>query len=257
IPSKSRETTRGAVYWKATLFPVERPITSTMVCGSRPAFAPRTSASMTAIRPTWASILLTSFITSPWPTGPRWMTSAAMASRTGWAFSIAGAWPPTNAFNVPSFAPCSMPLTGASIRSTPRAASFVHLLHCRGVDGAHADHDIAGLRSLDKAAGADNDLFSLRGGVDHRDDPLRARRDIGRTRPDLCTERGNSRVFLVIDVVSHQRVPGLQNVRGHRAPHHSEANKSDGFFSGVPAQGTLLRWSVVSSPSPRSDMLAA
>jgi len=53
------------------------------------------------------------------------MTSAAMALRTGWAFSTAKASPPTNAFSVPNFAPCSMPLTGASIKSTPLAASFL------------------------------------------------------------------------------------------------------------------------------------
>ena len=96
-----------------------------------------------------------------------------------------------------------------------------------------------GLRSLDKAASADKDFFSLRGGVDHRDDPLCARGDIGRAGRELCTERGDALAFLAIDVVGHERVPGLQNVRGNRAPHHSEADKSDGVFSGVTAQDTL------------------
>ena len=120
-----------------------------------------------------------------------------------------------------------------------RSELLMHLLHRRGVDSAHADHDIAGLRLVDKAASADNDFFSLRGGVDHRDDPLCARGDIGRAGRELCTERGDALAFLAIDVVGHERVPGLQNVRGNRAPHHSEADKSDGVFSGVTAQDTL------------------
>jgi len=120
-----------------------------------------------------------------------------------------------------------------------RSELLMHLLHRRGVDSAHADHDIAGLRLVDKAASADDDLFRLRGGVDHRDDPLRARGDIGGAGRDLCTKCGNALIFLAIDIIRHERVPGLQNVRGHRAAHHSEADKSDGIFSGVAAQGTL------------------
>jgi hypothetical protein len=63
--------------------------------------------------------------------------------------------------------------------------------------------------------------------------PLRARGDVGRAGCELRTER--ALVFLAVDVVSHKRVRGLQNVRGHRAAHHSEADKSDGLFSGLAA----------------------
>src|SRR6516164_2530779 len=180
MPSKSRDTTRGAVYWKATLFPVAWPITSTMVCGSRPAFAPRTSASMTAIRPTWASMLLTSFITSPCPMDD--LRSHGLEDGLGFLDCQGIA--------------ADKRLQRSKLRTLLHAANrrvdqvdssrselLMHLLHRRGVDSAHADHDIAGLRLVDKAASADDDLFRLRGGVDHRDDPARERRHRrGRTR---------------------------------------------------------------------------
>src|SRR6516164_3471533 len=144
MPSKSRDTTRGAVYWKATLFPVAWPITSTMVCGSRPAFAPRTSASMTAIRPTWASMLLTSFITSPCPMDD--LRSHGLEDGLGFLDCQGIA--------------ADKRLQRSKLRTLLHAANrrvgqvdssrselLMHLLHRRGVDSAHADHDIAGCAS--------------------------------------------------------------------------------------------------------------
>ena len=119
-----------------------------------------------------------------------------------------------------------------------RSELLMHLLHRRGVDSAHADHDIAGCASSIKPP-APTVTSSDCAVVSTIETTLRARGDIGGAGRDLCTKCGNALIFLAIDIIRHERVPGLQNVRGHRAAHHSEADKSDGIFSGVAAQGTL------------------
>ena len=56
---------------------------------------------------------------------------------------------------------------------------LVHPFDRHRIDGAHGDDHIARLSSLDASTGADDDVFSLSGCVNHRYDPARATRNVG------------------------------------------------------------------------------
>src|SRR3546814_14592287 len=68
-----------------------------------------------------ARLLVSSLISCPDPTGPRWATRRAKLLKTGRAISSASLVPPTITVIVPAFAPLWPPLTGASRTCTPRA----------------------------------------------------------------------------------------------------------------------------------------
>ena len=80
--------------------------------------------SIAAIEFTLYIMLLTSFITSPVPSGPTWMTSDVIGSRTHPVASSTAASPPTKARSVPSSAPLIIPETGASSMATPLALKW-------------------------------------------------------------------------------------------------------------------------------------
>src|SRR5215468_2361931 len=93
-----------------------------MVCGSRPALTPNTSASATATVLTWTSMLLTSFMASPLPSGPTWKLWLPMAANRSVHFSNTSRAPPAITESSPDCARPVPPLTGASIMATSTAA---------------------------------------------------------------------------------------------------------------------------------------
>ena len=194
--------------------------------------APSASASAMRIRLTWISMLLTSFIAMPWPMAPKWVIAEVIdfEDRPG---SLKGR-------SVAADVGLQRALLGALLHAGDRRVDDVDLLlgellvhppDCDRIDGAHADDHVAGLSGLDESAGADDHFLGLRGRVDHRYDPARAPRDIGRAGAGLRAEADEPLELLLVDVVDDQRMALLQNVLGHRATHHPETDESDGLLS--------------------------
>src|SRR5262245_28494381 len=93
-----------------------------MVCGSSPALTPSTSASATATVLTCTSMLLTSFMASPLPSGPTWKVWLPIVSNKSSHLATTSAAPPTITDNSPDCARPVPPLTGASTIAMSTAA---------------------------------------------------------------------------------------------------------------------------------------
>src|SRR5919112_790897 len=107
-----------------TLFPASPPpSTSRIFSGETPALEPNTSASETASIVSATTIWLAAFTTCPVPTGPTWVTVLPMTSKSGGARPKSSSLPPTMMESVPSMAPTSPPLTGASSIEAPRSSA--------------------------------------------------------------------------------------------------------------------------------------
>src|SRR5215203_3073303 len=105
-----------------TLFPASPPpSTSRIFSGETPALEPSTSASETASMVSATTIWLAAFTTCPVPTDPTWVTVFPMTSKSGSTRSKSSSLPPTMMERVPSMAPTSPPLTGASSIEAPRS----------------------------------------------------------------------------------------------------------------------------------------
>src|SRR3712207_3397485 len=102
--------------------PAER--TSRIFSGATPPLEPRTSASLTASMVSATTTWLAALVTWPAPVGPTWFTVAPITSKSGLARSKSSSLPPTMMESVPSMAPTSPPLTGASSMEAPRSLTF-------------------------------------------------------------------------------------------------------------------------------------
>jgi hypothetical protein len=123
---------------------------------------PSTSASATATVLTCTSMLLTSFMASPLPSGPTWKVWLPMTSNRSLHLATTAASPPTITDSSPDWARPVPPLTGASIMAMPLAGQRLGQRRGRErVDGRHADHDVAGLGALDDALAAGDHRLRL------------------------------------------------------------------------------------------------
>ena len=109
----------------ALLRPLEALITSSASAGSTPAFL--SAASPSAVDQMWiaSSALFTLLSAWPAPTGPQCTSFSPKASSTSRTRAKSAASPPTITVSVAASAPDVPPLTGASRKCTPRAASTV------------------------------------------------------------------------------------------------------------------------------------
>src|SRR5829696_2179637 len=105
-----------------TLLPASPPpSTSKIFSGATPPLEPRTSASERASMVSATTIWFAALTTCPVPTGPTWVTVPPMTSKRGSARSKSSSLPPAIIESVPSMAPTSPPLTGASSIDAPCA----------------------------------------------------------------------------------------------------------------------------------------
>src|SRR3954447_24940644 len=102
--------------------PDPAPITRTSASRSTPAASAAISAWPTAEAFAAATALLMTFTVWPWPSGPAWTISSPMASNSGRACSKSSGAPPAMMVRVPSSAFGDDPVTGASMKRTPRSA---------------------------------------------------------------------------------------------------------------------------------------
>ena len=133
----------------------------------------------------------------------------------------------------------------------PLAEKLVgELARREGIDGRHADHDVAGLGPLDDAAFAHDHRLGLVGGLDDQDRAIDRRRHRLGVAGKLGALGAHGRGLALVDVVDHQLVAGLREIERHRPAHGAEPDESDlaGHVSFSPQQLmpvmdlTLMRW---------------
>ena len=183
---------------------------------------PSTIASATATVFTCTSMLFTSFMASPLPSGPTWKVWLPITSNRSLHFATTAASPPTITDSSPDCARPVPPLTGASIMAMFFLASILGQCARRErIDGRHADHDVARLGALGDAA---DHRLCLLGGLDDQDGALDLGRDLLRRACDLGVQ---PRRLRGIDVVHHQGRAGTDEVAGHGTAHGAQADETD------------------------------
>src|SRR4051794_35646179 len=103
--------------------PDPAPMTSTSASRSTPAASAAIRACATVDALAAATALLMTLTACPWPSGPAWTMSDPIASKRGRARSKSSRSPPAMIVSVPSSAFGEEPVTGASMKRTPRSAS--------------------------------------------------------------------------------------------------------------------------------------
>jgi hypothetical protein len=141
------------------------------------------------------------------------------------ALAKAASEPPAMIDRVPAMAPTSPPETGASMKSTPAAASSSPILAGGGRgDGAHVDSDQPGAAAAGDAA---HDLGDVRRIGDHGDHQFIAPGRIGRAAGGFGAGVEQRLHRFGAARPDGDLVAALDEIERHRAPHDAEADKSD------------------------------